>query len=557
MLGIAVLFLASNLILGLVIYQNANRMLFDQIKHNGQALAGAVASAVDASLLDTFQAGDEEREDYLIVSNMLQNFLDSSGVEYIYAIRKAANGGMEYAADGQYEDASMIGDVFEDEDALPAFQGEVVSNDEPFTDEWGTHISSYAPVYLDGRVIAAIGVDVSMDWIEEQTGYLLRTILMLCAAVLIVGIIVLLVISRALGRQFVILNNKVEDLTRGDGDLTRQIEIHSGDEFEVIGGNVNQLIEFIRQILLSIRDESDRLNDASSNIATNVGSAKHEAKRISETMTDMSSVMQDTSASLNEVNGLMADITSAFSDIADEIDSGRTFAHEVKDSATDIGKQAENERTITQDKVAKMVESVTDKIDRSQAVKQIEDLTGNIIAIADQTNLLALNASIEAARAGEAGRGFAVVATEIGQLASDSQVAASEIQTVSAEVITAVNELATEAQNLIKFVNETTLEGFANLVKTSEEYLESAQRIDDMMERFGVASAQILSNIDRIRESTDSINQAVEDAANGVSRTAERSIEMTNNMEEIDAEAASSSEISEGLKSEVGKFKLD
>lgn len=57
-----------------------------------------------------------------------------------------------------------------------------------------------------------------------------------------------------------------------------------------------------------------------------------------------------------------------------------------------------------------MAQKLNEKIEQSQAVQEIAQLTANIIEITDQTNLLALNASIEAARAGEAGKGFAVVA---------------------------------------------------------------------------------------------------------------------------------------------------
>lgn len=554
--GVILLFLISDIILGLVSYKKSYNMLMDQIKHNGQSISSAAAAMIDGNIVASVKPGEENTEDYLKVSRDLTTLLDSTGVEYLYTIRKSADGAMEYAIDAQIEDYSAIGDVFEDEEAAPALTGTVVSNKEPYTDDWGTHVSSYCPIYVDNKIVGAVGVDVSMAWIQEQTSVLLRTIIILCASILAAGTILLVILGGTLKHKFAVLNDKVVELTNGDGDLTRQIEMTSGDEFEVIGDNINKLIEFIREMLLSIHAESNRLNTASSHIADNVRGARGDAQSISDTMTDMSSTMQETAASINKINELMAEITTAFDDIVREIDGGRDFAHEVKGSASAIGENAEKERNVTKDKVARMAESVSDKIDRSKAVSRIEDLTGNIIAISNQTNLLALNASIEAARAGDAGRGFAVVATEIGELANNSQSAASEIQAVSSEVISAVNELSAEAQNLLKFVNETTMEGFTDLVKISEEYLQSAERITDMMERFADASAQIQSNIDSIRESTDSVNLAVEDAADGVSRTAERSVEMSNNMSIIDEEAIASSEISNGLKAEVGKFKL-
>lgn len=556
-IAVVLLFLVSDVILAFVTYNKCSKILSDQIKSDTENIAKSVAEMIDGSIVASVKPGDENTDDYLKVSNMLTTFLDATGMEYIYTVRPAADGSMEYAIDAQIEDYSAIGDVFDDEEAAPALSGSVVSSSEPYTDDWGRHISSYAPVYDGDKITGAVGVDVNMEWVEAQMTALLRAIIMVAVIIVIISAVLLIVLGKTLSQKFVMLNDKIVDLTKGDGDLTRHIEVNSGDEFEVIGNNINKLIEFIRVMLMSINSESNRLNLASVNIADNVKGARSDAKSISDTMTDVSSTMQETVASINEINSLMNEITTAFEGIVNEIDGGRNFAHEVKGSASAIGASAEKERIAAKNRVDRMAESVSDKIERSKAVSRIEDLTGNIIAIADQTNLLALNASIEAARAGEAGRGFAVVATEIGNLANNSQTAASEIQTVSAEVISAVNQLAEEARKLLDFVNETTLGGFQNLVKTSEEYNSSAERISEMMERFAYASEQIQTNIDHIRESTNNVNTAVEDAANGVSKTAERSIEMSNNMTRIDEDAMASSEISNGLKAEVGKFKLE
>lgn len=556
-IGVILLFLISDIVLGLVIYNKSEKMLFEQIENNTMSVADSIANGIDGHVVESLKPGDEETEAYLNLSHKLTTYIERTGVEYVYLIRPSANGGIEYTADAEFEDASMIGDVFDDDEVLPAFSGESVASSEPYTDEWGRHVSAYSPIYADDKIVAAVGVDVSMEWVEQQTVSLLRQIILVCGIVLVVGVFVLVILSGALKRKFALLNDKIEELTAGGGDLTRKIELTSGDEFEVIGGNINRLIEFIREMLLSISKDSSRLNTASSSIAENVRGTRKEAASISDTMSDMSRTMEETAASVSEINNLVTGINASFDDIAKEIDGGRGFAQDIKGSAAEVGKSAEKQRQKTEIMMADKVEAVSEKIERSKAVSSIENLTGNIISIANQTNLLALNASIEAARAGEAGKGFAVVAEEIGELANNSQAAASEIKSVSSEVISAVNELSTEAQDLIRFVNETTLTGLDNLTSISDDYRQSAERVSEMMERFADSIAEISVNIEHIQNSTDAVNRAVETATASVSETAKKSVEMSDNMSRIDEDAAASNGISQGLEAEVSRFKLE
>ena len=555
-IGVIFLLLVSDVVLGAVTYAKAHDILIDQIKRNIESVSATAAEGLNGSIIAAVQPGDEETRDYLSISNKLTKYMERADVEFVYTIRPNGKGGIEYAIDAQLDDPALIGDEFEDDEAQPVWSGKTVSSSAPYTDAWGTHMSAYSPIYSGGKVVAAVGVDVSMEWVDKQAMALLKQIIFVGVGVAVVGIIILCVLITMLKRKFALLNEKIVELTAGDGDLTKQIVINSGDEFEVIGGNVNQLIEFIRRMLVAINDDSVKLNNASLNIADNVRGAKGDARSISDTMTDMSATMEETSAAINEINDLISDITGSFEEITREIQGGRDLAGGVKSSAIDMGDAAARQRGETEVKVAKMAEAVADKIERSKAVSRIEGLTGDIINIADQTNLLALNASIEAARAGEAGRGFAVVASAIGELASNSQEAAAEIKTVSAEVISAVNELAAEAEQLINFVNETTIGSLDELAKMSGEYLGSAERVAEMMERFSASVSQISTNIAHISESTEAVSHAVEEAADGVSRTAEQTVQMSDNISRIDDDATASSEISDGLKAEVGRFKL-
>ncbi len=552
------LLVVTDVVLGAYIYSRSQKMLLTQIQNSAMNTARCIAATIDGEMLEQVQTTEDmDGEAYQTIHAQLTTFLENGGVEYCYTVRQTADG-FVFVVDSDPEAPGLPGDEFEDEeDTNRAIKGETTVNDQPYEDEWGRHISAYSPIYVGDTVVGLATVDVDANWIDEQTTGLEEQIIVICLVLLVIGVLILFMICRHMSRRFRILNEKVEGLSDGDGDLTRLIEITSGDEYEVIGENVNKLVGYIREIMLNISKSSLLLQDSSKSIAENMDEAEESASAMSSTMEDMSATMQETSASLIRIDDLMNEITDAFGGVMQKIGDGRDYSGNIREHAIGVGSRAQSDKDDASEKVEVMADAVREKIEKSKAVEQIDVLTEKILSITGQTNLLALNASIEAARAGEAGRGFAVVADEIGHLAQDSAAAAAEIQNVSAEVIRAVNELAEEAQAMIEFINGPAIHGYEELVDTSSDYRETAEKFDEIMTEFSELTAGIRANIESIRTATNEVSGAMEASAQNITQVTEQTMHMANNMRSIDSDANSSREVSDALSGEVGKFKLE
>lgn len=352
------------------------------------------------------------------------------------------------------------------------------------------------------------------------------------------------------------VNAKLYDIVHNKGDLTQKVEINSGDELELIAGNVNELLDYIRSIMINIAQYSQSLNEASSYVSGELGEAKTEVVSVSTTMQEMETAIKEVAASVGKVDGLVARGYELIRDIAGRSEQGRESSGAIKQRAGKIHQEAMEEQQRAADQADHMADSVNEKIRKSKEVEVIQTLTDNILSIASQTNLLALNASIEAARAGDSGRGFAVVADEIGKLATDSAQVAARIQTVSQEVIDAVNSLATEAEHLVTFMTETAMEGYRKLFETSENYQNDVGNIDSMLKEFAASSIELERQVMGIKESMEDITGVIHCSEQDVSRASSDTANITARVGAISGQCDHNMQIAESLKGEVAKFKV-
>lgn len=538
--------------------QISNGMIAMGVEQAEQA-ATIATMAVDGDKLVGLEPGDEGTANYEDVLKNLRNIQETCGIEYLYTLYTDGET-VYYGVDTDTsEEQCTIGEEFESsyEELKGVFEGENYVQDYIDETEYGDLITAYRPIYdSKGNVVAVLGSDYDASGVVERLNTNVQRVMVMAAISMIGAIFVLSLVINAVTRGLNIVNQKVYDLVHNEGDLTQKLDIHSGDEMELIAGNINTLLEYIRAIMKNIATNSVQLNGSSKVIADNLMNAEMNISDVSATMEEMSAAMEETNASLNQINEAVFQVTGAVDSIATSANEGSVNSDAVMQDAVRIYQDAVEQQRNAKEQAQRMAETVNEKIERSKAVEEISELTTEIINITDQTNLLALNASIEAARAGEAGRGFAVVADEIGKLASNSAEAAGEIRRVSAEVISAVNELAQEAEAMLTFMEETAMTGYEKLLETSEEYRKNVGDMNGMMQGFAAESEQLRENIDNIKDAIEAVNIAVEESTRGVTNVAETSVNLTSSVADIGSEADANMDVAEQLNAEVNKFKI-
>lgn len=549
------------LVCGLMGYNSYTRFEKSMVRmgvEEADMAATIVADSLDAKLVYKVTVGLEGTQVYQNLQGDLRKKQKACGIAFLYTLY--TDGKKVYYGVDSDEDAAKVGDEFADSYAElePVFGGKEYIQDYIDHTEDGDLITVYKPIEDNaGKVVAILGCDYDASSIAAELQKAVVQTLQIGGICLILAILILTIIVSRITKGLMQVNAKIYDLVHNEGDLTQKLDVRSGDELELIAGNVNELLAYIRKIMIGISSGSMRLMSSSRKMVDHLSSADESITDVSATMQEMSAAMEETTSSLNQITEAIDEIYSSVERIAGNADAGKVSSQEMESRASGANDAAAEGEKKANIETEKMADSLNEKIAKSKSVEQIEILTSNIIEITEQTNLLALNASIEAARAGEAGRGFAVVADEIGKLAGNSADAAAKIRQVSAEVIQAVDELAEGSQQMIEFVRNSTEEGFGGLVATSENYATDANAMRAMMEQFAQTAEELRSTMDGIRESISAVNIAVEESAKGIAGVSESSVQLTGNVNDIQSEASDNNGIAEDLATEVGKFKLE
>ena len=410
---------------------------------------------------------------------------------------------------------------------------------------------------IDFRTAMKSGIETSQEIVDfaldkalefnEDAGIALENATVMLIVLLVVMVVLCMgvttVLSRAVSRPISQLTDAAKKLAAGA--LNIEIDYYSKDE-------VGTLAEMFREMSGSmkavIKDIGQQLGAMSNGDFTVAPRAEYTGDYVS-IKNALINIRESLSNTLNEIN-LSAD--QVFSGSAQVSDSAQTFSEGAADQAGSIEELAAaiNEISFQVRETAANMEAarrLTAKAGEQVAVsnrqmeemllamgeigaktEQIRAINNTLEEIAFQTNILALNAAVEAAHAGESGKGFAVVAGEVRRLAGKSTDAAKRTSDLIDGTVQAV-EKGRKIANI-------TAESLHNVVESTNEVLNTVDKIDEAAQHQAGSIVQVTQEIDQI------------------------SYVVQNNSATSEESAAASEELSgqaQMLKELVGRFKID
>lgn len=334
----------------------------------------------------------------------------------------------------------------------------------------------------------------------------------------------------------------VQDISAGDGDLRKRLDIARMDEIGILSSHFNVFLDNLQTLVRRVKESSEAISGASvefteiaEQLSQNTDDTSDRTSRLAQASEEMSTNISSIAAAMEESTTNITMVASATEEMAATINNIST--HTAK--ANDVSLAAVGEA----DNASLKMEQLGD------AASVIGKVTETITEISEQTNLLALNATIEAARAGEAGKGFAVVANEIKELAKQTAEATFDIK----RQIEGIQATTGESRSAIDSIAQVIREVSAIVSEITVSVSEQSTATQEITNSIGQASSGLQEVNENINQNTTVVGEITQDIAQLDTVSSEistSSTDLQNRASQLKAKAVD-------LESIVRRFKID
>jgi putative nucleotidyltransferase with HDIG domain len=233
------------------IYHQIRTAYINSLQQHLTDIAGLASLQIDGDMLDTIISPERQTsEEYLSLHRTLTKIAETEqNIKYIYTMRKTSEAG-EYAfiidADPDPESAAEIGEIYDGRKISALENGfkEPSADTDFVTDQWGTTLSGYAPIYnSEGKVVGVLGIDMDASFINGKLYEYRKKFMLYSLAACLLAMLMSVVLANHLTRRINQVSSAVKEMT--EGKLQVAFGDDGADEIGRLKENINRLAMFL------------------------------------------------------------------------------------------------------------------------------------------------------------------------------------------------------------------------------------------------------------------------------------------------------------------------
>lgn len=385
---------------------------------------------------------------------------------------------------------------------------------------------------ISGKISSLI--DVKLDrtkslYEESMESYENQRLLALTVIVMgiVLSVLVCMTLIRTISLSLSRVTLKLQDLARGEGDLTKRIPVVSKDEVGHLATHFNHVLDKLSKLVKEIQKSGATLTHSAEKMRLS-------SKKLGYTVHGFGSFTSEVVTNTKQISSTSQDLLTTIQEVSSTATSTANIAGS--------GQERLSEMQMSMEKMEEASKSIAVRLGViNDKAENISNVLVAIFKVAERINLLSFNASIEAEKAGQYGLGFSVVAREIRRLADQTTIATTDIGKIVQEMKEAVMVGVEEVDNFSEEV-KVYVENLRNITGKLAQIIHEVQNLKPQFERVHLGMQRQASRAQDIEMSASQLNESAM-VANKSMQESETNIVLVKNSA-VD------------LQSEVGRFKV-